>query len=217
MSNGIIESFNESLPEKVAKHILEEIFMGNLKPGDRLIESNIATKFNVSHAPVREALYILENKGVVERFPRKGVRIRVIDDKEIRDYIEALVGIIKLASDLIETLNEEQFSKLEEIYQAAQWEMEKENVRDYVLTVAHFLTIYVSYTNNSVYQRITSEILFITNVFAKTNWDVALIQKWHANLTSSLEAIKENDFKEASERLSKTIWISLDREMGKTN
>ena len=47
-------------------------------------------------------MYILEKKSIVERFPRKGVRIRVIDDKEIRDYFEALVKIIQLSSNLIE-------------------------------------------------------------------------------------------------------------------
>jgi len=210
MSNSFISEFNESLPEKIAKHVLEEIFTGNLNPGDRLIESNLAEKFNVSHAPVREAMYILEKKNVVERFPRKGVRIRVMDDKEIKDYIEALIGMIQLSSKLIKHLNEEQISKLKEIYFAAQKELENGNVRDYVLTVAHFLTVYVSYANNSVYQHMTSEILFITNIFAKTKWNLQLIKKWHKELTSSLEAIKEQDFEKVSERLTKTIWISLD-------
>lgn len=65
MVNPFKEDFNESLPEKVAKYILEEMFAGNLKQGDRLIESNIAKKLNISHAPVREALYILEMQNVV--------------------------------------------------------------------------------------------------------------------------------------------------------
>ena len=89
-------------------------------------------------------------------------------------------------------------------------ELENENIRDYVQTVAYFLTVFVSYTNNSVYQRFTSEILFITNVFVKTRWDQTLINKFHAELTSGLEAIKENDFEKAGERLSRTIWLSLE-------
>lgn len=181
-----------------------------MKQGNRLIESSIAARFNVSHAPVREALYILEKKNVVERFPRKGVRIRVIDDKEIRDYIEALVGIIQLSSNLLKSLDKEKYTQLKEIYLASQMELENENIRGYIQAVAHFFTIYVSYTNNSVYQRFTSEILFITNVFAKTKWNQALIKKFHAQLTSSLEAIKESNFEKAGERLSRTIWISID-------
>ena len=210
MLNSVQEEFNESLPEKVAKYIIEEMFIGNLKQGDRLIESSIATRLNVSHAPVREAMYILEKKNVVERFPRKGVRIRVIDDKEIRDYFEALVGIIQLSSNLIENGSQEKYSQLKEIYLAAQMELENGNIQDYILTVAHFLIVFVSYTNNSVYQRITSEILFITKVFVKTRWDQTLIKKFHAQLTSSLEAIKENNFEKAGERLSRTIWLSLE-------
>ena len=155
-------------------------------------------------------MYILEKKSIVERFPRKGVRIRVIDDKEIRDYLEALVGIIQLSSNLIENGSQEKYSQLKEIYLAAQMELENGNIQDYIQTVAHFLIVFVSYTNNSVYQRITSEILFITKVFVKTRWDQTLIKKFHAQLTSSLEAIKENNFEKAGERLSRTIWLSLE-------
>lgn len=56
----------------------------------------------------------------------------------------------------------------------------------------------------------TSEILCITNIFAKTKWNMTLIKKWHKELTSSLEAIEEQDLEKVSERLTKTIWISLD-------
>lgn len=210
MLNVFQDEFNESLPEKIARYILEEIFAGNIKQGDRLIESNLATKLNVSHAPVREALYILEKRNVVERFPRKGVRVRVLEKKQIRDYIEMLVGIIQLSSNKIERLDKEQYEKLYEIYLVAQKKLEDKNIQDYVHTVAHFLTVYVSFTSNSVYQHFTSEILFITNVFARAKWNLSLVENWHAHLTSSLEAIKENNFKEAGERLSKTIWISID-------
>ncbi|AZK45669.1 GntR family transcriptional regulator [Paenibacillus lentus] len=210
MSNRILEGFNESLPEKVAKYILEEIFAGNLKQGDRLVESNIATKFKVSHAPIREALYILEKQGVVERIPRKGVRIRIIDDKEIRDYLEALAGIIRLSSKVIKNWSQEKYEQLEEIYRAAETDLQNGNIRDYVQTVSCFLTIYVSNTNNPVYQRFTSEILFITKVFAQLNWNQDLVKNYHAQLTSSLEAIKERDFELAGERLSRTIWISIE-------
>lgn len=209
LKNSRVE-LNESLPEKVARYILEEIFIGKLKQGERLIESSIATRFHVSHAPVREALYILERKGVVERIPRKGVRIRVIDDKEVRDHIEALVGIVQLSSKLIENWDEKKYRQLKEIYLTAQSELESENIRDYVQTVAHFITVYVSYANNSVYKRITSEILFFTNIFAKANWNVTLTKKWHKQLSSCLKAMEENDFEQAAKRLTKAIWISLD-------
>jgi len=211
MVNPFKEDFNESLPEKVAKYILEEMFAGNLKQGDRLIESNIAKKLNISHAPVREALYILEMQNVVERFPRKGVRIRVISDKEIRDYIEALIGIVQLSCKLIENWSEDKYLQLKEIYMAAQKKMENGNIRDYILTVAQFFTVFVSFTNNTVFQHFTSEILFVTNVFAKTNWSQKLIQKFQMHLKAGLEAIKDEDFEKASEKLSQTLWITLEK------
>ena len=160
---------------------------------------------------LREALYILEMQNVVERFPRKGVRIRVISDKEIRDYIEALIGIVQLSCKLIENWSEDKYLQLKEIYMAAQKEMENGNIRDYILTVAQFFTVFVSFTNNTVFQHFTSEILFVTNVFAKTNWSQKLIQKFQMHLKAGLEAIKDEDFEKASEKLSQTLWITLEK------
>lgn len=210
MVNNPQDNFNLSLPERIASYILEEMFKGNLKQGDRLVESKIAKELNVSQAPVREALYILEKRNVVERFPRKGVRVRVIDDKEIKDYIEALTGIIRLSGELTSDWSEEKFQELQKIYDAAQRELEEGHIENYVQNAASFFSAFVSWTNNSVLQHFTSEILFVTNVFANTNWNQALIERFHAQLTAGFESLKEKDFKRACELFTETIWITVE-------
>lgn len=204
------DEFNLSLPEKVASYILEEIFKGNLNQGDRLVESKISQELNVSQAPVREALYILESKNVVERFPRKGVKVRVIEDKEINDYIEALTGIVRFAGELITEWSNEKFNELKEIYQAAQTELENGNIENYVQHAASFFAAFVSWTENSVLNRIVSDILFVTNVFANTKWDQEVIERFHAKMTAGLEVLKEQDFKQACELFTDTIWITVE-------
>jgi DNA-binding GntR family transcriptional regulator len=60
------------LRESVTLAIENAVFLGTLAPGERLVESEIATKMGISKAPVREALRDLEQLGLVESHPRRG-------------------------------------------------------------------------------------------------------------------------------------------------
>ena len=59
-------SSRKSLAAVVAQQIREAIKSGVLKPGDRLVEPDLASKFGVSKTPVREALRELERQGLAE-------------------------------------------------------------------------------------------------------------------------------------------------------
>lgn len=61
---------------------------GELKPGDRLIERELAAKLGVSKTPVREALKVLARKGVLTAHPYRGTRVRSIDLREASHLYE---------------------------------------------------------------------------------------------------------------------------------
>lgn len=67
-------------------------------PGDRLIEQEIADRFSVSRGPVREALRILEAKGVVHIEPMRGATVTRISDQQAVDAIEISAALFALAS-----------------------------------------------------------------------------------------------------------------------
>lgn len=73
---------------KVAERIERMIADGNLKPGDRLRESELASLLRVSRGPIREALQLLENDGWVEVRPRLGARVRERTMREVWEYFE---------------------------------------------------------------------------------------------------------------------------------
>ncbi|SFS69239.1 GntR family transcriptional regulator [Paenibacillus sp. BC26] len=76
-----INSISEHIYADLKKAILE----GVLKPGARLIVTEIAGKFQVSQAPVREALERLKQEGLISGIPNKGSVVSSITAKEIRD------------------------------------------------------------------------------------------------------------------------------------
>lgn len=61
---------------EVAEHRLRAaILSGSLKPGDKIVEEQLCAEFGISRAPLREALRLLGQQGLVEHLPRRGARV----------------------------------------------------------------------------------------------------------------------------------------------
>ena len=68
---------------KIADSLREEINFGTLKPSDKIIEREIAEKYQASHIPVREALRILEGEGFVIHRKFAGYTVREVNPEEM--------------------------------------------------------------------------------------------------------------------------------------
>ncbi len=74
----------------------DAIISGAILPGERIVESNFAKRFNISRTPIREALRKLEQDGLIEYTPRRGVVVRSLRTEDIneiyiiREALEAL-------------------------------------------------------------------------------------------------------------------------------
>ena len=61
---------------EVAEHRLRDaILRGALQPGEKIIEEQLCADFGISRAPLREALRLLGQQGLVEHLPRRGARV----------------------------------------------------------------------------------------------------------------------------------------------
>lgn len=68
--------------------LITEIRQGQLRPGDRLTETDLAERLGISRTPVREAIRLLESDGLVDHLPRAGARIRKLDLAEVTELYE---------------------------------------------------------------------------------------------------------------------------------
>jgi DNA-binding GntR family transcriptional regulator len=77
----------ENLPLRVqiADRLRSAILSGRLRPGTGLVETALAEKMNVSRAPIREAIQILENDGLVETIAYKGKRVKPLTAREVSE------------------------------------------------------------------------------------------------------------------------------------
>ena len=71
-----------SLVELAVRRLRAEIVGGAFAPGERLVEEQLTRRFGVSRAPLREALRLLGQQGLVEHLPRRGVRVVALSARE---------------------------------------------------------------------------------------------------------------------------------------
>ena len=92
-------TMNEYLPlrDVVFNTLRQAILRGELKPGERLMEIQLANKLGVSRTPVREAIRKLELEGLVLMIPRKGAEVADITEKSLRDVLEVREALEELA------------------------------------------------------------------------------------------------------------------------
>ncbi len=106
----------EGLAHQVHARLVQALRDGRLKPGDRLIETDLALSLQVSRTSVREALRLLETSGLVVSSPHRGTYVAEIDADDARDLytLRALLEA-HAASHLAEHPQPELFEQLQRL------------------------------------------------------------------------------------------------------
>lgn len=106
-----------SLKYQIAEGIKKEIFRGKLNPGDKVTESDIAKKLEVSRGPVREAMQLLVMEGLLVSVTYKETRVSSITTEEVTELLIPMrinMEIFALKKGY-STWNEQYFEKFEEL------------------------------------------------------------------------------------------------------
>lgn len=86
------------LREQIKETLLERIVRGELKPGERLVETRLARELGTSQAPVREALRDLQSLRLVESEPFRGARVRAVGDEQLLPVFPVRTVLEELAA-----------------------------------------------------------------------------------------------------------------------
>ena len=117
MENNFKVNMNEYLPlrDVVFNTLRQAILKGELAPGERLMEIQLAEKLGVSRTPIREAIRKLELEGLVLMIPRKGAEVAKISEKSLRDVLEVRRSLEELAIELAcQRMTDEEIEQLGE-------------------------------------------------------------------------------------------------------
>ena len=99
MKDDMTMAINDYLPlrDVVFNTLRQAILKGELEPGERLMEIQLAQKLGVSRTPIREAIRKLELEGLVVMIPRKGAEVERITEKDMKDVLEVRGTLEELA------------------------------------------------------------------------------------------------------------------------
>ena len=86
VSDGELETY--SLVELAVDRLRRDILSGRTDPGERLVEEQLTRQLGISRAPLREAMRLLAQQGLVEHIPRRGVRVATLSDDDVRELYE---------------------------------------------------------------------------------------------------------------------------------
>lgn len=151
MTDDLKLNMNAYLPlrDVVFNTLREAILKGDLKPGERLMELQLAAKLGVSRTPIREAIRMLEQEGLAVTTPRKGAEVAKMTLKDMEDVLEIRASLDELASQVATVrITDEQLVRLKERKQDFEISLKSGNVKMIAEADVKFHDVIYEATNN---------------------------------------------------------------------
>ncbi len=198
----------KSLREQVYDYLRDKINRGEIKGGDSINIDRLSKNLGISRTPLRDALIMLESDGFVEIKARKGVVVKKLTLKDIRDYYQIIGGLeCAIVSDIGEKVN----GDIIDFMQSCNMEMKKALDRDdfdgYYEWNLKFHDAYLNLSDNE-------RALKIINIARQRLYDFprrkAYVPDWEYNSLGEHEEIiklfRKGKFKEAGLFIKDVHW-----------
>src|SRR5258708_13648682 len=101
MEVGGVEQLGRSASDELADLLAAAVVRGDLEPGERLIEADLAAQFDVSRGPVRSALSTLHRLGLVEMRPKRGMVVVQLTSSDWPDRYRVRIALEPPAVDTL--------------------------------------------------------------------------------------------------------------------
>lgn len=147
------------LREVVFETIRNAIISGSLKPGERLMEVQMAERLGVSRTPIREAIRKLELEGLIIMLPRKGAFVADLSVKDLTEVLEIRAALEGLAAGLAVTrISEAEIEELEIITLKFNKAIESDNVEELIALDIQFHEALFKATRNERLVQLNSNL-----------------------------------------------------------
>ncbi|HET8743767.1 MAG TPA: GntR family transcriptional regulator [Gaiella sp.] len=193
------------LGDQVKEVLLERILRGELRPGERLIETRIAREFGTSQAPVREALRDLQSLRLVESEPFRGARVRAVDDEHLLPVFPVRAALESVAAREAAARADRDVRSLERQVEAMRRAASRADSRTQVAHDVLFHRTVVEMAGNEPLLRAWLVLgIDLSTAFATywTFWGPADLAEFHVPI---LEAIRAGDVSRAGAEARKHV------------
>ena len=150
---------HKPLREIVYEELKRQILKGEIAPGHRMMEVELADDMGVSRTPVREAIRKLEKEGLVTIEPRKGAYASDISIKEMVDVLEVRQYLESLAAGMAAArITPEEKLQLQEATDAYKQAIESEDTSEIIKWDENFHKIIVDCSGNKTLIQMISQV-----------------------------------------------------------
>jgi DNA-binding GntR family transcriptional regulator len=187
-----------NLRDQVVDQIRTAIIEGRLKPNDHIVESNLTRQLGVSRTPVREALILLEQDGLVVSYPHRGSFVRNFTAQDAKDIFSMRTTLENFAGELIiDELDESDYQHLEQLIETQRSAIAAGDFRQVRTTDMSFHHYLVNRSQHSLliqnWQQIVAQIAAVLYIRAEAIPDY---DEFHAirDHSAILDAYRKRDF-----------------------
>ena len=213
MADKLEIRMDEYLPlrDVVFNTLRQAILKGKLKPGERLMEIQLANKLGVSRTPVREAIRKLELEGLVLMIPRKGAEVAEITRQDMEDVLEVRTALEELAvKDACDHITDAQLSELKK----ASNEFKKALLEGKDLVTCadadmHFHDVILSATNN---RRLIQMLNNLSEQMYRYRMEYLKDERTHKTLIEEHDAIRRALKKHDKVKAGAAIRVHIDNQ-----
>lgn len=202
-----------TLSQQIAARIGDRIVADDYAPGTWLLGQALAEEFGVSLSPVREALRILENEGLVRFHPRRGTQVTDLTANEVREIFEVRAGLFRMVWErLANERPPEHVALLEKgVDLLARYAAEPDGGSDFAITVYKLGLFSLRAAGNRRLEDIVTALSIQTLRYSRTS--LASPERRAASLAlwrETVEAVKRGDARHAASLSDRRILGSRD-------
>ena len=155
-----------TIKDQVYEVLKENIISGELKPGERIQEVQIAEELSVSRSPVRSAINKLIGEGFLESIPNKSVCVRRFSERDIIESYEFRFIIEKFAAEKVAAaVNDEIREKLIGFREAFEQNSDIDKINEYLATDIEFHEFLVETSGNKVIKEALEKVSMMISPF----------------------------------------------------
>ena len=169
------------------------ILTGVFQPRERLIELNLASTLNVSRFWIRDALKILETRGLVTMVPYKGAMVRNLEEEVIEEIFQVRVNLETFATRLAcEKMKPSDIRTLKRMAKNIRTSFEAEDIQSMIASNATFHDYIFKLAGNEVLLQLINQLKARRHILRHSSWSsqriVHTILDEHDKFVAAFEA-----------------------------